>query len=49
VVASLATLARPGLWCTFTDGAVSRYALGAAGWHQLRRTAPCPVRLTASA
>jgi glutathione synthase/RimK-type ligase-like ATP-grasp enzyme len=42
VVASLATLVQPRLWRPFTDGAVSRYALSAAGWHQLRCTAPPP-------
>jgi biotin carboxylase len=40
VAAALATLVRPRLWRAFTDGAVSRYALTAAGWHQLLAAAP---------
>jgi predicted ATP-grasp superfamily ATP-dependent carboligase len=40
VAAALATLIRPSLWRTFTDGAVTRYALTAQGWRQLRDAGP---------
>ncbi len=40
VSASVATLCRPALWRLFTDGAVSRYALAAEGWRQLRQSSP---------
>jgi biotin carboxylase len=40
LAAILATLVRPRWWQVFTDGAVSRYALSAEGWRQLRHTAP---------
>jgi glutathione synthase/RimK-type ligase-like ATP-grasp enzyme len=43
VAAALATLIRPSLWRAFTDGAVTRYALTAAGWRQLRDAPPLPV------
>jgi glutathione synthase/RimK-type ligase-like ATP-grasp enzyme len=38
--ASLMMVLKPDLWRLFTDGAVSRYALTAEGWHQLRHRAP---------
>jgi biotin carboxylase len=40
VAATAATLFNPRLWRTFTDGAVSRYALAPEGWRLLRATAP---------
>lgn len=49
VAAALVTLMRPSLWRAFTDGAVSRYALTAQGWRQLRDTAPLPRPATGSA
>jgi hypothetical protein len=49
VVAALATLIRPQMWRAFTDGAVTRYALTAAGWRQLRNVAPLLLPLTTSA
>jgi biotin carboxylase len=49
VAAALATLIRPRLWRAFTDGAVNRYALTAAGWRQLRAMAPLTERLPESA
>jgi biotin carboxylase len=45
----LATLVRPRLWRFFTDGAVSHYALTAAGWRQLRRQTPLGEVTPASA
>jgi glutathione synthase/RimK-type ligase-like ATP-grasp enzyme len=49
VAAALATLIRPSMWRAFTDGAVTRYALTAPGWRQLRDVAPLPVPTTRSA
>ena len=49
VAAAVATLIRPSLWHAFTEGAVSRYALTAQGWHQLRDVAPLPGSATGSA
>jgi glutathione synthase/RimK-type ligase-like ATP-grasp enzyme len=49
VAAALATLVRPSMWRVFTDGAVSRYALTAPGWRQLRDVAPLAGPATASA
>ena len=49
VAAAVATLIRPSLWRTFTEGAVSRYALTAQGWRQLRDIAPFPGAATGSA
>jgi glutathione synthase/RimK-type ligase-like ATP-grasp enzyme len=49
LAAALATLARPGLCSAFTDGAVTRYALTAAGWRQLREAAPLAERWPSSA
>jgi len=48
VAAALATLVRPSMWRAFTEGAVSRYALTAPGWRQLRDVAPLPGPATAS-
>jgi hypothetical protein len=45
VAAALATLIRPSMWRAFTDGAVSRYALTASGWRQLRDAAFVPAGL----
>jgi hypothetical protein len=47
--AALATLIRPSMWRAFTDGAVSRYALTAPGWRQLRDVAPLVAPVTANA
>jgi biotin carboxylase len=49
VAATLATLAQPRLGRAFTDGAVTRYALTAAGWRQLVATAPLAARRPCSA
>jgi hypothetical protein len=49
VAAALVTLVRPSMWRVFTDGAVSRYALTAEGWRQLRDVAPLAATATASA
>jgi biotin carboxylase len=49
VAAALVTLIRPSMWRSFTDGAVSRYALTASGWRQLHDVAPLPGPATASA
>ena len=49
LAAALATVIRPALWRTFTEGAVSRYALTAQGWRQLREVAPLSAAATASA
>jgi predicted ATP-grasp superfamily ATP-dependent carboligase len=49
MAAALATLIRPSMWRVFTDGAVSRYALTASGWHQLRQAPPLLARVTGSA
>jgi predicted ATP-grasp superfamily ATP-dependent carboligase len=48
VAAALATLIRPSMWRSFTDGAVSRYALTAHGWRQLRDIAPISGPATAA-
>jgi predicted ATP-grasp superfamily ATP-dependent carboligase len=49
VAAAVATLFRPRMWRAFTDGAVTRYALTAPGWRQLRTIAPLPMPVTSSA
>jgi glutathione synthase/RimK-type ligase-like ATP-grasp enzyme len=49
VAAALATLIRPALWRTFTEGAVTRYSLTAQGWRQLRDVAPLRAPATDSA
>jgi hypothetical protein len=49
VAAALATLIQPSRWRAFTEGAVSRYALTAQGWRQLRDVAPVAGPATGSA
>jgi biotin carboxylase len=49
LAAALATMIRPALWRAFTEGAVSRYALTAQGWRDLRDVAPVLGPATASA
>jgi glutathione synthase/RimK-type ligase-like ATP-grasp enzyme len=49
VAAALATLIQPSRWRAFTEGAVSRYALTAQGWRQLRDVAPLAGPATGSA
>ena len=43
VAAALATLIRPALWRTFTDGAVVPLRPHGAGWRQLREVTPLPA------